>query len=66
MKGKEEKGLANLTGREGRVDVTDLGETASNADNLGTKGGSTPGPGGFTAVNRWIGGLDASMFKPED
>jgi hypothetical protein len=57
--------LANLTGREGSVDATDLGERASNAD-FGTEGGSTPGPGGFTAVNRRTGGLDASMFKQED
>jgi hypothetical protein len=63
--GEEEEVLANLTGREGSVDAMDLGETASNAD-LGTEGGSTPGPGGFTAVNRRTGGLDASMFKQED
>jgi HMG (high mobility group) box len=61
---------ANITGRES-PDLS-LAEAASNADTgLGTPGGgSTPGPsgagGGFTAVNRRTGGLDATMFKEED
>ena len=60
--------VANITGRES-PDPMDRGDVASNAD-VGTPGGgSTPGPGGaggFTAVNRRSGGLDATMFKQED
>ena len=61
---------ANITGRES-PDLS-MADVASNADTgLGTPGGgSTPGPsgsgGGFTAVNRRTGGLDANMFKQED
>jgi hypothetical protein len=61
---------ANITGRESPE--LSMAEVASNADTgLGTPGGgSTPGPsgagGGFTAVNRRTGGLDANMFKLED
>lgn len=55
----------NITGRES----PEAGDAASNAD-VGTPGGgSTPGPGGaggFTAVNRRSGALDANMFKQED
>jgi hypothetical protein len=59
--------IANVAGRES-PDPMDRGETASNAE-VGTPGGgSTPGPGagGFTAVNRRTGALDANMFKQED
>jgi hypothetical protein len=59
---------ANITGRES-PDPMDRGDVVSNAD-AGTPGGeNTPGPsgaGGFTAVNRRSGGLDATMFKQED
>jgi hypothetical protein len=55
---------ANITGRES----PEAGDAASNAEAGTPGGGSTPGPGagGFTAVNRRSGGLDANMFKQED
>jgi len=59
--------LTNLTGRES-PEQTDRGDVTSMADVV-TPNADTPGPsggGGFTAVNRRTGGLDATMFKHED
>jgi HMG (high mobility group) box len=64
---ESEDGVADVANVTGRESVDPMGDVVSNAD-VGTPGGSTPGPGagGFTAVNRRSGGLDATMFKQEE
>jgi HMG (high mobility group) box len=67
VESEDGRSIPNITARDS-PDPIDRVETASNAD-AGTPGESTPGPsgaGGFTAVNRRSGGIDANMFKEED